>query len=157
MKCRSFVIFLLCFSLALSWGQASGSDFTQKVLPALSLNETNSSLLWQIGSDAITTSITSFEKLGPWMQSAESWMMSVNDWMQRSNELSNKAWEISVKQEAITNAASSSFTSLETSSKSYAEGMTLLTTELRRQSLELWFWRIATLAGAGLSVYLATR
>lgn len=154
MKCKGFVIFLLCCSLALSWGQVSESESTPKQSEP---SESNMSLLWQTGSNALTQSIASFEKLGPWMQNVESWMMSVNDWMQRSNEHSKKVWEISVKQEAITNVASSNFASLETSLKSYAEGMTLLTMELRRQYLELWFWRITTLAAGGIALYLATR
>lgn len=154
MKCKGFVIFLLCCSLALSWGQVSESDSTPKLSEP---SDSNMSLLWQTGSNALNLSIASFEKLGPWMQSVESWMMSVNDWMQRSNEHSNKVWEISVKQEAITNAVSSSSASLEISLKSFEEGMTRLTTELHRQSLELWFWRFTTLAAGGYALYLATR
>jgi len=141
MKRLSFVLLLALLALSLAPAQQPGSlDGTQQE------SGQDMSLLWQIGSDAITSSITSFEKLGPWIQSVENWMKSVELWTQKSSALSEKAWELSVKQEVITNGVSSNYDSLKTSLKYYENGMTQLTTELRRQYLELWFWRATTAA-----------
>lgn len=147
---KFFVIcFLLCW-LALSWGQQQSPPSDTQEPNEQAASSTNSSLLWQIASEAMTNSLQSFEALGPSLNSIE-------NLMKKSLPASQKAWQLSVKLEQIMNEALLNSDSQQKSLTYFAEGMTLVTKELRRKTIEVWVWRIATIISTGGILYFVLR
>lgn len=143
------LVLFLCLS-ALCWGQASESDSADTPPPALEQSETNSSLLWNSGAAALNNSILSFEALGTRLQLIESWT-------KKSLELSEKAWQLSMQLEQTTSAAYNNYISLETSSTSLENASIQITKHLTNLQIELWLWRIATVAAtAGVIYFIIT-
>jgi hypothetical protein len=145
MKWTKFALIFLLDFVAFSWAQESSADAGSiaqgTTPPQTELSSLPTSLLWQIGSDALQSSLqhsmTSGETLDKVLSSQDA-----------LTQLSRDIFQISQRLEQKTSSLSSSFDSLSTSITSSVDStikaLTQLQKQVQQQNLELWIWRTAT-------------
>lgn len=155
---RKYVLILLLFCAVLLWAQesseGSGSIDQGRMPQPTALSSMPTSLLWQIGSDALQSSMDSLMSLGPWLDKIES---SQHDLM----GLSQQIWMLSQKLDLSMSEVSHNCDLLLQSMTSFVgtttQTMAQLQKQVARQNIELWLWRATTLIAGGMAVYFAVR
>lgn len=152
LRFRFFSCFLV-FCLAL----APAFLFAQEAEPTSDPSSPPTSLLWQIGSDALSSSIESLLRLGPMLTNINAWTTSAESWMQRSEELSQKESEnLMLQSENITRLSQTS-ASLNEFMPRFENIMNSLLQSQKSLMAEIWFYRVALALAAGGIVYLVIR
>ena len=155
---RKYVLILLLFCAALSWAQESsvdsGSTDQDRMPQPTELSSLPTSLLWQIGSDALQSSLDSLQTQNGTLTEAQSLQPDLTS-------LSLEMLASSQRQEAKMNALSLNFGWLSQSMTSFVstttQAMEQMQKQVNRQNTEIWFWRGTTLLTAAVAVYLAIR
>lgn len=144
-------LFMLLFSLALlasSWGQESPPAFSTIASEQPVPTSSDTSLLWQIGTESVQSSIQSFELLGPWLN-------RIDSSTSKSLQLSEKVWDISILLKQSTSEALLASDSLQKSSKLLDDVTTQIIKVQKQQVIEIWIWRGLTAFAAGVALYFA--
>jgi flagellar capping protein FliD len=156
MRWKSFALIFLLACAAFSWAQesseASGSTGQDRTPQPSELSSVPTSLLWQIGSDALQSSMNSLQTQNETLTEAQSLQP---DLMSLSLEMQSISQRLETKMSAL----SLNFAWLSRSMTSYVNTTTQAITQLQkqanRQNIELWIWRTATLVAVGSAVYFA--
>lgn len=148
------IIFLLAFA-ALSWAQEvsaeSGSTAQESTPQIPELSSLPTSLLWQIGSDALQNSLISSLTQGETLSEAQKLQPDLTNW-------SLEMLATSQRLETKMNGLSLNFGWLSQSMTSFVNTTTQVIkqqeAQIRSKEIELWIWRTVTAAAV---IYLILR
>jgi len=158
MRWTKFALIFLLASLGFCWAQESsadaGSTMPDATPPSSELSSLPTSLLWQIGSDALQSSLHSLQTQNGTLTEAQTLQPDLTS---LSLEIQSTSQRLETKMSGL----SLNFSWLSQCMTSYVNTTTQVMDQLQKQisrlNLELWCWRIATIVVGGAAVYFAVR